>query len=115
LGAGFSATLAARLDLVATLRVADPFETRAAAHRRSVVADDNAQVQALGQELSADYVLTGHILREETNLTITAWLVNVKTGRRQGEQKLTGRQDALFALQNQFLAGWLRPLRLKLS
>lgn len=115
LGAGFAATLAARLDLLSSLQILDFLETQALARRLQVTAEDNALVQSLGHQLAVDYVATGHLAREGDQLTVTAWLVSTRTGRRQGEEKLIGKRDALFAMQQQLVAAWLRMLRLRPS
>lgn len=114
-GAGFAATLAARLELLSSLQVSDSFETRAWARNLHVTAEDNALVQSLGRQLAVDYVIAGHLAQEGKQLTVTAWLVRTSSGRRQGEGKLFGSLDSLFAMQLQFLTEWLRLWRLRLS
>jgi|YNPNPStandDraft_1061719.scaffolds.fasta_scaffold08439_2 tetratricopeptide (TPR) repeat protein len=115
LGAGFAATLAARLDLLSSLQTQDFLETQALARRLQVAAGDNASVQSLGHQLGVDYVATGRLSREGDQLAVEAWLISTRTGRRQGEERLTGKPDSLFAMQHQFLTAWLRIWRLRPS
>ena len=91
------------------LGLADALGTSLAGHDNIVVrsalalppsVSEATDVQAAGNELDADYVLTGTLLRSASRVRVSAQVVDVGTGQAKWAQQIDGSLDDLFALQD---------------
>ena len=110
LGTGIAETLSADLAKVKSVRVASRSRVVAALQRLGRAHDDPTTAIDLGSNLGARWVVTGGYQRSGERIRVTAALLDTATGDSLAAEKIDGRWDDLFEVQDRVVAALLDAL-----
>jgi serine/threonine-protein kinase len=110
LGTGIAETLSADLAKLKSVRVASRSRVVGALQRLGRAFDDPATASELGSSLGARWVVTGGYQVSGERIRVTAALVDTATGDSLAAEKIDGRWDDLFEVQDRVVAALLEVL-----
>jgi TolB-like protein len=110
LGTGIAETLSADLAKLKSVRVASRSRVVAALQRLGLLHDDPGTAIELGSNVGARWVVTGGYQKSGERIRVTAALVDTATGDSLATEKIDGRWDDLFDVQDRVVAALLDVL-----